>query len=476
MSLTPLGNLCLIDGWIFDTRWLSQYEGPYTALAKLAVANVVNPKELCRAFGARFSDTDGSSVHGRSLLDMNWVRAARGASGALAAQMRRRCLAQISDRWWRALSSDRHFRFCPRCIANGFQSQLCQLDGLTRCPLHGDLIVECCTHCGAATPRYAITRESFEQPMACNSCGRPYAPCWDRGAGFGNWSEPLGAEAYGPLGRWLHDFEQIECVWPDQGAWLVDPTDEGAERKKRVCMFALLSRLCPSRSVPISVDVDVQHFDFPAAEPGCDLALNRDRSLSARRQIYKSIRRHYRTALGASHRMVWNVREDLVWDYPHTVIMPASRRVGPAMHAFLCWRIRFEKASLRGEIATRREAPLEMRLEIFRWPANWSACDRAWGHFAQRCLAHELSAAQELREQLGDTDLHRAADRATWMDAVRRASHRFGPARQAWPATVTCFVVEPSIVTRHRQLLLVSMLSGTQRRLISKEIEDGKSC
>lgn len=452
-----LDRLTQVDGWFTAPRWYSTGEGPYTALAKICIANAMTARELCAALGSSLIEAQAFPVHGRSLLDMRWARGEKMRSGALLGDIRVRCLAQATDRWWRALASDRRLRFCPSCIACGFQSMLCQLDALTHCPVHGDTIVDACPACGAETPRYAITKEGFERPMICPHCETPYAPCWAPANPVGNWEGPCDVRAYVTMEKWVRAADALSCVWPDQASWMVDPTDENSAHNKRLCMFELLKHLCPGAPTSPSVILDIRKFDIPKPHP-FGVTAARQEAKTSRRQIYKAIRRHYRAELGASQRRIWRLRKDLIWDYPHTVVMPANTRVSAQIHGFLCWRSRFEETPLNGEINTGRDAPLYMRGGLLQWPLNWQSCDRAWGHFAQLCLMHELSEARDLHEELRDLDVHRRADLPAWLSAMTRVFHRFGPARQAWPAALSCLVLAPERPDRFRQIVLVSVL------------------
>ena len=450
-----IGDLRLVNGLLVNPSWLSPLEGPYTVLAKLQMTNAMRPQDMCEIFGARLLCSHARTLHGRSLLDISWAHRSRSRAGELLADLSARTLCAYSERWWRALGSDQRLRFCPSCAALGFQSVLCQLEGLTHCPVHGDVIADCCLACGASTPRYAITREAFEVPMTCRSCGRPYADCWHEAQRFSGWSTPDGVQAYDAIGQWLRSLETIDCLWPDQSAWMLDPTEPKLEARKSTSMLGLL---CRFREAPFerdhANDPEVHAFDLPTQQLD-GLGAKFRQPERSRRQIYKSIRRHYRAALGASHRTVWEHRDDLIWDYPRSVVMPANRNVDAEIHAFLSWRTRFETEPLSGEIATRREARLELRFELINWPMSWHASDSAWGHFVQACLQCELSQAIHLHRQLDGLDVHRPVDLARWLELVGATCHRFGPARQAWPAALTCFVLNSSRASGHGRLVLV---------------------
>jgi hypothetical protein len=69
---------------------------------------------------------------------------------------------------------------------------------------------------------------------------------------------------------------------------------------------------------------------------------------------------------------------------------------------------------------------------------------------------HELNAARDLRRSLCDVDLHRPADRPTWLISVRRVIHRFGPRHHAWPTALSCLALKPPTSEGLSELVLVS--------------------
>src|SRR5205085_11808650 len=66
----------------------------------------------------------------------------------------------------KALTSE-ILRFCPICLRNGFHSSLYQLLFLTRCPMHGDQIVTCCSQCSCSVIPYKLSSLFAEDLPVC---------------------------------------------------------------------------------------------------------------------------------------------------------------------------------------------------------------------------------------------------------------------------------------------------------------------
>jgi hypothetical protein len=294
-------------------------------LAKIVNANVMSMKDLGALFRVQGFNSSATEFHGRTLLSLQWVRPGV-AEGSLPAQLMKRTLRDLSDRWWRSLASDLHLRFCPSCLALGFQSALCQIDGLSRCPAHGDAIVSRCDHCGAPTPRYAVTPMSFERPLHCSSCARPYAPIWSLECPVVMWRAPKHLEAYEELEVWLRRASAMDIEWPDQSMWMANPSqDENTARDRRMCMFSALQGLCDGCPTQMPPRTRIWRFK----------SLNQERTIewceehtSCRRQIYKSMRRHYRRVLGVRTSELRRVSDELIWERSrYRIVLPATARV-----------------------------------------------------------------------------------------------------------------------------------------------------
>lgn len=59
-------------------------------------------------------------------------------------------------------------RVCPICIATGYHSVVHQLEGLLRCPIHGNPLVTGCSRCGDPLGPYTVLRQDG---FHCDHCG-----------------------------------------------------------------------------------------------------------------------------------------------------------------------------------------------------------------------------------------------------------------------------------------------------------------
>lgn len=460
MTHDNLGALHLVDGLAVSDNWFSPGEGPFTALAKLAIANVLDAKRICRVFGVRPSQRPDAALHGRSLLHLQWLARSRTAP-QLAANLWKRGLLNQSGRWGRAVASDRALRYCPTCLAMGYQSVICQVEGLVRCPQHGDWLLDHCIACKAPTPRYALTADAFDEPLICGRCQTPYAPIWQPSS-EGLFRTRMGSEgAYLHIRRWFERVDALDVRWPDQVGWLSDPRApaKAVDTNKRVQMLGVLTSLAPLPVLAACGHFDLWIGSWPlsSTSPQAYFASdeNRDELTQARVAIYKSIRRHHARRFGVKVEAHNQVRSQQMVRSSHGMVMPSNEHVDPARHGFLAWRLRFEnRASGQGS---------GNRISLFNllllWPVDWSASDAAWGQFAYRCLLLDIDAARELNIALKGLNYDRPEQFSAWLEVVGLRSHRFGSQARPWPDRLSVLRV-PSSAGKPGDLYLIAAHSA----------------
>lgn len=437
-SSQDLGALLLADGLVFSDRWFSPGEGPFTVLAKLAIANVLSASGVCRVFGVKPSQTREATPHGRSLLHLEWM--ARGRSAPLLTKhLWERGLLRQSPRWSQAVASDRAFRYCPTCLSMGYQSSLCQIEGLVRCPQHHDLLLKHCTNCNAPTPPYAITTDAFDEPLVCVHCRKAYAPIWQSVDGSLFRTQVGDESAYRRLGKWFERVESIKMQWPDQVGWLADPRapTQAVKANKRIQVLGMLVSIVPlsGASVFCSSNVWTGRWQLNTCTPQILAARDaaRDEITRARLAIYKSIRRHHATRTGVRIRA--HIEADgREWiEINEGMVMPGNSHVDPDAHGFLAWRLRFEKSASGG----RGASCLSLFPMLLFWPIDWCASDAAWGHFVYRSLLLDITTARELHKTLKGLDSKLPDYFAAWLEIVGHWRHRFGSLARPWPDGLT---------------------------------------
>lgn len=461
MSHKSLGALHLTDGLVCCDSWFAPGEGPFTVLAKLAIANVLNANRICRVFGVRSTPTRDASPHGRSLLHLEWLARSRSAP-LLAAKLWSRSLLSQSQRWGQAVASDRALRYCPTCLSMGYQSSLCQIEGLVRCPQHNDLLLDHCKKCNAPTPPYAVTAEAFDEPLVCIHCGNAYASIWASARGDMFQKQVDDESAYCRLGEWFGRVETLNIQWPDRVAWLADPRApaQAAKANKRIQMLGTLTSIV-TWSEPAALrrsEVWVGRWPLSSGAPQTHARSGaaRDEITRARVAIYKSIRRHNATRIGMkvqSH--IKGDRERLI-EINEGMVMPCNEHVNPVAHGFLAWRLRFE--SNVGEEG--RARGLSLFSVLLFWPVDWSASDIAWGHFVYRCLLLDIKTARELNKSLKGLDYNRPSDFAAWLEVVGLWYHRFGSQTRPWPDSLSTLRL-PAAVGEPGDICIITAPSAT---------------
>lgn len=147
------------------SAWVGPYEGAFTLLLKYAwlrcstdsgVSFAVSGKPFSAPWVERSIST---LLYGGVLetMDSFWAE---------------KFLHFYAGPWTFELASDDVFRYCPDCLAFGYQSTICQVEALERCPIHGRPLLSACRSCGAATCRYTLNSQAFKAPFHCHVCGR----------------------------------------------------------------------------------------------------------------------------------------------------------------------------------------------------------------------------------------------------------------------------------------------------------------
>lgn len=438
-----LGSLKIVDGLVVNDRWFSPEEGPFTVLAKVARANVLSARQLCRHLGVSLPPAATTSSNARSLLHLGWMGRSKRSQQMFGMLWGRGLLAH-SEHWTHALASDRALRYCPLCLAQGFQSAFCQVDGLERCPTHGEQLLDCCRACGASTPPYAITPEAFDEPMVCADCGHPFAPIWGRGGGRGLRQGIDGQPEYRQLCSWLARADRLDAEWPDRNGWLGISTSAalqaGAHKRRHVA--AVLSSVIPAPGPPSKAQHWSASWPLLSRRPVHPIE-GPSVMVKARIAIYKSIRRHASKRFGGVQEHAERSRdgESWLWTNDHAMVMPSGEGADPAVHGLLTWRLRFEEHPRAWGPGSR----LALFNGLLYWPGSWAAPDAAWGHFVHRCLLLDQAMARGLARAMTGLNYWRSADRSTWMEVAGNWHHRFGSQARLWPDGLTVFRSDDSI-------------------------------
>lgn len=394
-------------GLSWGDEWTSVGEGPYTRFAKLLLANPLPFKMVHsllmarRPTGARIA----SPLHPRSLLCNRWMILAKaGVLCAWSREVSEATLTPVLGEWAERLASDQALRYCPSCLAQGFQSALCQIDALTHCPVHGDALRTTCSHCDAPMPRYAwdqALHEALPPPMHCIRCGRPFTLAWQSDAHF-RWRSMPGAEAYAALSERLKFV--TDASWSDARAWGQHflGTDAVAQRLSEFALvqratraslptcFGLSSAFAAYDLVEVPANTLLETNSFPSAGAAREGAL----AQSQMRDAYVSAcRRVEVAALGMSTQfdpMGWSSRTR------YGALQPENFNDVETAAACL-FRLRFERGPglVRDldQMGIRHFRPLLATLQ-----ANFRFDGPGWRTFFEGCYAAELRFVQLLRE------------------------------------------------------------------------------
>lgn len=319
--------------WV--SRWEGAAEGPFSLLAKLLRANALTPKQLESSIPWRFD-----SLHGVSLLDPP-IECGGGleVAGRWATLLRRSSLAERCPGAWKLLSDDRRFRYCPTCVAYGYQAAAFQVTSLRRCPIHDEDLQDKCRRCGASTPPYRGTA-SFNARFECQRCEAPWGHV---SGGLAQWQEPPGVDRICSWTDWLERLGRSAWWMLNADKWegtsLRDASDQGATAKQEL-FAAAMHRLVPTTEIP------VPELDVSLLGP-YRVRTNASKGLSAKERYVRARRRLMRP------KMLAQFRDEFV-SVSFGGFVPVDPRVPVDLHAWYLWRRQFE-------MSVSKELPLDDR-------------------------------------------------------------------------------------------------------------------
>lgn len=193
------------------------FESPWSIAQKLAWLNVSEVPDILSTLAGRRVHAS-TPTQPRAFTDMGWwgsvvsplsenteTEAPCASTNVLLRSDDDQRFRQIAKR---ALTT--RLRVCPACIRQGYHSIVHQLAGLTRCPIHGMLLRDTCSHCHRPYGACAVYRhQGFRCPW-CNSALLPNdslpAPAI-RGS-------QVEARVFGPLVGWIErTLPTLELPW-----------------------------------------------------------------------------------------------------------------------------------------------------------------------------------------------------------------------------------------------------------------------
>lgn len=398
----------LRDGVTWRSSWRRDGEGGYTLAAKLLLSNRVDPGEL---FNLAISDKR-LYCHARtwrSFTTTAWLAEDGGRLEWFRTMLKEAALERYVGPAVVRLCGAERLRYCPECFAAGYQSALCQLEALKRCPVHACELLDRCGRCGERTPTYALTT-GFRHPFTCAFCGLCFGgPNADR---LSSWNASIDTRPYVSLLTKLRPLASLQVCGSELDAWQPGVPEDGAGR--RAAGFLLLAHAAGIK-LDSALFSDATLRVQMLSEPGAIGALDLQR-LQQRIAIYKSIRRYLRKRLGITDNPALRGRLGLVIDYRTQSIRSVERTSADVLGYFI-WRNRFERDLLLNCSSLREQ--LRLRDSAIAWPVRAAVTNRAWGHFVWHSFAADHRVAT--RWTAADARLQTCED-AAW--AQRRELYR----------------------------------------------------
>jgi hypothetical protein len=324
MAIPSQSRVVWSDLWSHDT------EGPFTLIGKLSEANGLVDRDIASILG---EDKMPSYAH-RSLLDIESPEKPNERWKPLQDAVARRSLSRICPTFVRHIACDTHMRFCQACMAFGYQSPTCQIQGLSTCLIHDLPLFSYCQHCGASTPPYAV---QSRLSLCCHNCGWSWC-----GTHFGaplqaKWGRQDDVSRLERLQEWLASLERELVVrWRNLGAWNVQMGDEKGRwdehmSARAVAIFDTLVHFVPGAPTissgppaltfgPFHYSRFEQQFHMPRLGEYEKIAAQLDMLPT---EDEKGFAQHFMTPSGG-------------------IPLPMDPTVPPEIHARVLWRAQFE--------------------------------------------------------------------------------------------------------------------------------------
>lgn len=387
--------------WVND--WELPFEGPYSLMAKCAWANSVGATDLCALiFNRKLLNSNNVGRHGRSLLDMGWV----GADNTLGTPYLRdraveASLASRAGRWTSNIASDHALRYCPSCLAHGYQSALYQIEGLDSCPIHHQRLVTACIHCRAAGQRYALTEAGFANPFHCPDCFAPLGSTFDPDRWYDADFRHIAYTRLAPIAQWLQKVSAATLKWHAWSEWYFPLRWHSSEQERHLATLDVLQSVVPPPSEATSLRrrrqaPQVYLGSFTTESGGASRqsdAVARQEMAAERMNLYKAMRRYVRRRLSGCKRLATLHLPDSMAVSHSDGAMLLSTIECPRPQVFGLWRYHFEEAQLDPHV-------LVLRPPTLQWPTGISDIGAtAWCSYLLASFHAAVAAFDAWRKQ-----------------------------------------------------------------------------
>jgi hypothetical protein len=390
MTMCPPSAMAPVGGVAWLTDWELPFEGGFTLLSKFAWANGLDGSQLCSTiFGRQLLNSDNVGRHGRSMLDVGWAAGDNRGIPYLRDKAVQGALVSRAGRWTRYVAADSLFRYCPSCLAHGYQSALYQIEGMLSCPIHCEPLKTACSQCGAHGVRYAVTEAGFAAAFHCPNCMAPFAGTFNPA----KWCDSAFRHAVftrlSPIANWLMQLSRSTLTWAGWDDWHFPLRWHCSEELRRIASLDVLLKAFPA---PQEVQVLCRRRQAPQVYSGGlkklpeFSMLRRDvmahDQYDGRGAVYKSVRRHIARHLRGCARITIRHLPDEIGVSQGNGAMYLSADDCPRLQAFLLWRFHFEAVQ-------HDPHRLVLRPSVLQWPSGAIIDDAGWAAY---CLASFYAA------------------------------------------------------------------------------------
>lgn len=374
-----------MNGLTWAPQWCCRAEGPFTAVAKLSSVNPLSFSDICQAaFGARWQK--GWQYH--TFLSTRWLANRKDrVLTPFESRLSDAALDKLVGHWALEIAHAYHFRYCPTCLSLGFQSALCQITAMVKCPLHHEDLLDHCVMCKKTTPAYSL-EGAWQFGFHCKTCGQPMGSPWEVGLASKYATSEM-SEAYTELERQLLPLKFTALL--ERISWNREISSYGFYERQIARFKFLQEALIPEMDKRV---IAGGHDPFALVSLGtCPIGppLTKYTSVVRRKEVYADLRASLKPYHPPSDLSSRQLGAYIRINHERQRVLPVPG-IEPEQLASCLFRFRFERCA--SPFTEWSGDEIEFRLRWIKWPGVEAIADWQWQRFLENCYEAELRFAK----------------------------------------------------------------------------------
>lgn len=300
----------------------------------------------------------------------------------------------------------RRLRICPACSKSQYHSNLFQINGVARCPIHHEILTTSCPECGVALSTFSLTEVTLGARWGCGKCGWPHHQQ--------NENIFISVDEQNHVRMCFEPFASLVRKIGDvanNAPWLKD-LQYGGHHISRACAYRIAAHwLGAPLEVTAAIGPDV---DFPlhVALPRTRTVASRDSDVSQAKRLayvhtHRKILRTITQTLGrANLYSLFDAAAWWTWDPTFACHSPARVDIPKQVIAYRWWRTAFEHTRESLEPSNADEDTIMLKTTEPQLEEAMQGERYLWGHYFHLAYrVFEILAGrwqQEINSLLGE--------------------------------------------------------------------------